>query len=70
MQNRITILSFTSTIVENIGDALEHREELQEQLKADVYYGGINVELKKQVIEELIGRLNELIPNIIIATHE
>lgn len=70
MQNKITILNFTSTIVENTADVLEHREELQEQLKADVYYDGINLELKKQVIEELIGRLNELIPNIIIATHQ
>lgn len=68
--NRITVVNFTTTVLDNIVDAVENKEELEEQVKADIYYGGINMELKEQVIEELIERLNDLIPNIIVYTHE
>lgn len=67
---RITRLTFDPIIVDDFIDAVEQREELQEQLKADMLFGGINTEIKEQVIRELIERLNNLIPNIIIATHE
>ena len=67
---RITRLTFSQTILDNFIDTVENKEELQEQLKADLLFGGINTEIKEQTIEELIDRLNKLIPNIIIATHE
>lgn len=67
---RITRLTFVPSIVDYFIDAVEHREEIQDQLKADICFGGINTEIRQQVIEELIERLNKLIPNIIIATHE
>lgn len=67
---RITQLNFSPTILESFVDVVENQEELQEQLQADLLFGGINVEIKSQATNELIERLNELIPNIIIATHE
>lgn len=68
----ITRLTFAPTILDknNLFDVLENQKELQEQLEADMLLGGINIEIKERVIEELIERLNDLIPNIIIATHE
>lgn len=69
---RITRLTFAPTILDknNLFDVMENQKELQEQLEADMLLGGINIEIKERVIEELIERLNDLIPNIIIATHE
>lgn len=69
---RITRLTFAPTILDknNLFDVMENQKELQEQLEADMLLGGINIEIKERVIEELIERLNGLIPNIIIATHE
>ena len=68
--NRITVVNFTTTVLDNIVDAVENKEELEEQVKADIYYGGINMELKEQVIEEMRERLNDRIPNIIVDTPE
>lgn len=70
MTHKITVLNFSPLILDTIIDFLENKIELQQQLEADVKFGGINTEIKQQVIEELIDRLNNLIPNIIIATHE
>lgn len=67
---RITRLTFVPSVTDDFIDVIENREEIQDQLKADLCFGGINTEIRQQVIEELIERLNELIPNIIIATHE
>lgn len=69
---RIIRLTFAPTILDknNLFDVMENQKELQEQLEADMLLGGINIEIKERVIEELIERLNDLIPNIIIATHE
>lgn len=69
-EQRITKLSFTPTILDNFIDTIENKDEINEQLKADLCIGGINTEIRTQVIDELIDRLNKLIPNIIIATHE
>ena len=67
---QITRLTFAPSLVDDFVDIVENREEIQDQLRADICFGGINKEIKEQVIDELIERLNELIPNIIIATHE
>lgn len=69
---RITRLTFAPTILDknNLFDVMENQKELQEQLEADMLLGGINIEIKERVIEELIERLNNLIPNIIFVSHE
>ena len=69
---RITRLTFAPTILDkdNLVDVMENQKELQEQLEADMLFGGINTEIKERVIEELIERLNDLIPNIIVYAHE
>lgn len=57
-------------MADNYIDVFENSTEMAEQLEGDLYFGGINAEIRTQVIEEIIEQLNSLIPNIIIATHE
>lgn len=68
---RITKLTLTQSVVDDCVDFVEHRQELEEQVKADLQFGGINTEISEEVIEELVERLNKLLfPNIVIVSHE
>ena len=46
-----------------------NQQEITEQVDADLYFNGINIDVKQLVIEELIERLHNLIPNLIVMTH-
>ena len=62
---------FTQTEIEALLDAIANKEEIQEQIKADLHFGGINTEINKELIEELIEKVKGLtFPDIIIIKHE
>jgi len=53
-------------ILDSVLDNWENRKEIDEQIEADIYYDGINKEVKDQLISDMINTLNLLIPNLII----
>lgn len=73
MQNIISYGIKIAKILECPSSALngfENYNPLLDQLYADLYFDGINTEIKEQVIQELADKLTTIGENIIVMKHD
>ena len=57
-------------VIDDRYDIINNHRELNEQICADLYFGGINAEIKEQVIQELADKLTSIGDSIIVLRHE
>lgn len=70
---KFQIVNFGISMVgalENCIDAMENAKEFSEQIEGDLFFGGINQEIKEQIVLEIIAKLHELIPSVVIYTYD